>query len=120
MIREIYTREPSDPNYVDHMLDVNDPIEEIVTKVRMILGTVPGEVLGFRNLGVDIEKLVFQTQKSAQNIEQEIFDSLNEYVNGMSQLYVTVKVQFGHGESSDYATIDVMVNDERVSGFVVE
>ena len=37
MVKEIYTRSPDDPNYVFGVYEHSNPIETIVTKIKMIL-----------------------------------------------------------------------------------
>ena len=36
MIQEIYIRNPEDPNFKVNVLDHSDPIESIISKIKMI------------------------------------------------------------------------------------
>ena len=58
MVNEIFIREETDPYYVDGVLETGNTTENIISKIRMFLETVPGDVLGDDNFGIDIEYLV--------------------------------------------------------------
>ena len=63
MIRDIYTRNPEDPNYVYGVLEHSDVVESIITKIKMILGTSAGQVFGDLGFGIGIEDLIFETSE---------------------------------------------------------
>ena len=46
IIQDIYNRTPEDLNYQYGVLHHNDVIEAIVSKIKMILNTTQGRVLG--------------------------------------------------------------------------
>jgi hypothetical protein len=112
MIRELYTRSIDDPQYDDKSIESRTELDAILAKVRMILGTTHGEVLGDYNLGLELEKWIFTTNMPVVAIEQEIMDQLSTYVNYSSRYSVIPKVRFGHHvDGYDYAIIDIYVND---------
>ena len=112
MIRELYTRPSTDPQYEKETIESRSELENLLAKVRMILGTTHGEVLGDYNLGIDLEKLVFTTNLPVASLEQEIADQFSKYVNYTGRYSVTPKVKFGHhADGYDYAVIDIYVND---------
>ncbi len=121
MIREIYTRDPNDPQYEEGMFETQGALDEILAKVRMLLGTTKGEVLGDHNLGIDIESLVFKTTKNNTIIETEINRQINEYINGLDKYRLESKVKFGHHKDGyDYAVIEILVNDKRIQSYLVD
>ena len=112
MLRELYTRPSTDPQYEADTIEVRTELEALLAKVRMILGTTHGEVLGDYNLGMDLEKLVFTTNIPVASLEQEIADQLSRYVNYTGKYSVTPKVKFGHhADGYDYAVIDIYINE---------
>lgn len=120
MIREIYTRDLDDPKY-DGSLETRSPLESILAKVRMVLGTTQGEVLGTRELGCDIEQMVFSTKKNSMEIEKQLGEQFQKYINMSPNYTVTPKIQFGHHEDGyDYAVIDIYVNDTRIQKFMID
>ena len=46
MLRDIYLRDQSDPKYKSNLLETSSVIESVLNKIRMILYTNRGEVLG--------------------------------------------------------------------------
>lgn len=120
MIREIYLRNIEDPNYQEGILEHSNDVESIIQQIRMILGTDYGQVLGDCNFGVSLKKLVFQTKIPKQKIEQLIQEQINDYVN-TKNYSVTTKVSFGKSSlSSDYAIVDIIINQKAVLGIIVE
>ena len=55
MIKEIYIRTPEDPYYSEGIIDFTNEAEEIITQIKILLGTAPGDVLCAPNFGVDLE-----------------------------------------------------------------
>lgn len=112
MLREIYTRPSNDPQYEENTLETRTELDAVLAKVRMILGTTHGEVLGDYNLGIDLERIVFTTKASSTALEQEIADQISRYLNYTGKYTVTPKVRFGHHtDGYDYAVIDIYVNN---------
>jgi hypothetical protein len=64
MLKEIYCRNENDPKYVNTILETTDAIEALLTKLRMILFTARGEVLGYPNLGLDLDSMLFELNYS--------------------------------------------------------
>ena len=121
MIREIYTRDPNDPQYEEGMFETQGALDEILAKVRMLLGTTNGEVLGEYKLGINIESLVFKSAKNNAAIEMEINKQIGEYINGLDKYRLESRVKFGHHKDGyDYAVIDILVNDKRIQSYLVD
>lgn len=121
MIKEIYTRDINDPAYEDAMVETGGILEILLSKIRMILGTDNGEVLGEYQLGLNLESLVFKTKKNAAYIEKSISEQLDLYVKGYSGYKIYPSVKFGHHKDGyDYAIIDIKINDMRVQSFLVD
>ncbi|HPI81666.1 MAG TPA: hypothetical protein PK122_00335 [Candidatus Paceibacterota bacterium] len=120
MIKEIYTRSPEDPNYVYGVYETEDAIEQIITKIKMILGTRQGQVLGDVNFGVSIEDLVFQTRINKFDLEEKIRKQVFQYIPESSKYKIDPKVSFGKAEGYDYCIIDFFINDEKAIGVLIK
>ena len=122
MVNEIFIREETDPYYVDGVLETGNTTENIISKIRMFLGTVPGDVLGDDNFGIDIEYLVFNTKQSAKEIEKQINENLLSYLGNIGNVSVDVNVSFGQDVNggSDYAVIDFSLNGVKSIGILVD
>ena len=73
MIREIYLRDASDPRYNPRLLEINDPIEAILSKIRMLIYTNKGEVLGEPDLGMNLESRLFEFLMDEGNIRSDFY-----------------------------------------------
>lgn len=119
MIKDLYTRVPSDPMYDNSALETSNTIEQIVTKIKMILSTPPGTVLGDVSFGVGIEDLVFQTNVNKYKLEDMINSQIREYLSETSEYKILSKVSFGKTEYYDYCIVDITINDETVAGVLI-
>jgi hypothetical protein len=120
MVKEIYVRNPEDPNYKYGVLESDDAIENIITKIRTILGTRQGQVLGDVNFGVPIEDLVFETRINKFELEERIRGQIFQYISEASQYQIDPKVSFGKTEGYDYCIIDFFINREKIIGILVK
>lgn len=119
MIIDLYTRSIEDPNYIP-IFEHSNPIEAIVTKIKMILGTTPGSVLGNPGFGVGVEDLVFQTKINKFDLENKIKSQINEYLSESSSYQIEPKVSFGKADGYDYCLIDIYINDNKTIGLLVK
>lgn len=119
MIRDLYVRPPDDQNYNSEILEHSDPIEGIMTKIKMILGTRQGQVFGDINFGVGIEDLIFETRINKMQLEERIKSQITQYVTESSEYQITPSVQFGQADGYDYCVLDFYINNEKVMGVLV-
>ena len=120
MIQEIYNRDPSDHNFVYGILSHNNPIESIISKIKMILSTRQGQVIGDNNFGVGIEDLIFETKINKLQLEEKIKRQINNYIIESSDYQITPVVSFGKAPGYDYCVVDIYVNNSRVIGILVK
>lgn len=120
MIRDIYTRNPSDPNYVYGVIEHSDQIESIITKIKMILGTSQGQVLGDLNFGVGIEDLVFETRINKLELEEKIRAQISQYIVESGDYKIDPVINFGKTEGYDYAIVDFYINSVKTLGILVK
>ena len=120
MIKELYIRDPQDPNYVYGFLEHQDPIESIISKIKILFGTRQGQVLGDVNMGLGLEDLIFETRINKLELEEKIKQQISIYITEASQYRIEPKVQFGTGDGYDYALIDIYINNEKVIGILAK
>jgi phage baseplate assembly protein W len=118
MISDLYIRTPEDPNY-KFLLSHSDQIESIVTKIKMILNTSQGKVLGDVNFGVGLEDLVFETKINKTELENRIKQQISQYVSESRDFRIDSKVSFGKADGYDYALVDIYVDDVKTTGILV-
>jgi hypothetical protein len=119
-VKEIYIRNPEDPNYQYNVFSHSDPIESIISKVKMILGTTQGQILGDINFGVGIEDLIFETKINKVELEEKILKQIQQYVSESSQFKIQPSVSFGKADGFNYAIIDIFINDQKSIGILIK
>lgn len=120
MIRDLYIRNPDDPNYQYGILEHSDAIESIITKIKMILGTRSGQVFGDLAFGVGIEDLIFETKIKKTLLEEKIKMQFDRYISESIDYAITPEVSFGKADGYDYAIIDIYINNQKVIGLLIK
>jgi len=120
MIKDLYIRNPEDPNYSYGTLEHSSVIESIITKIKMILGTRQGSVIGDLNFGLGIEDLIFETRINALQLEEKMKNQFSIYIAESRDYQITPKVTFGREVGYDYAICDIFINGNKVFGVLVK
>ena len=121
MFKEIYIRDESDPFYAPTLIEYANEVENVISQIRMILGTKPTEMVGDPAFGVDIEYAVYNTKHSAEIIANSIREQIETYVNHSDKISIDVDVKFGDsGKGYDYSIIDISLNGVKAIGFLVD
>lgn len=126
---------PSDMNYgnnhpyqngYDSVIECQNIEETILQRIRVCLGTKPGDVLGDPLFGIDLEDYIFNMGVSKDEIEEDVRIFLTRYaIIGYESFYtLQINVEFGKDVTSptaphDYFIIDVILNDQRAMGVIV-
>ncbi len=119
MLKEIYNRNPKDPNFKINVLEHSDPIESIISKIRMILSTKKGQVIGDINFGLNIEDLIFETKINKMQLEEQIKAQINLYVSEAADYKIEPSVSFGKADNYDYCIIDIYIDAQKYFGILV-
>jgi hypothetical protein len=89
--KDLYLRSPNDPNFIAGVYESNDPIENAVQQVRMVLLTKPGEVLG-EDIGFNAEGYLFEFEGFNLNtLENDANSQITEYVLLAKPYQITAK-----------------------------
>jgi hypothetical protein len=120
MVQELYIRTPEDPNYVYGVLSHSDPIESIISKIKMIFGTRQGQVLGDINFGVGLEDLIFETRINKLELEEKIKAQIYTYITESKDYSIVPKVSFGNADGYDFCLIDIYINNQKSVGILVK
>ena len=114
MLKEMYHRLPDESNYQEGILEHSNALETYVEKIKMILNTTKGEVLGFPNFGTNLENLIFETDVDENALRNEIFYQINEHCAEADFFETDVKVSFLRGTVRDIAVIDIIIENEKL------
>lgn len=121
MIREIYCKLPTDLDYNIQVESV-DEATNLLQQIKVILGTKPGEILGYPMFGVDLEKYLFLMNYNKDEIISMIKYEITTNISYNQDLFnVDVNVSFGHNanDAYDYALVDITINEKKCLGIIV-
>jgi hypothetical protein len=118
MAVDIYLRLPNDPNYNPNYLEVQDEISNYVQRIEMILTTVPGEVLGEPEFGVNLEGYLWNPYITVGTIRNEIMTQIRRFCLYGQNIPTSIDVSFIKGEISDSILIDIIIDGEPRLGIV--
>ena len=108
-MREIYNRDPLDPNYTPYQIETSDPVEICVGQIKMLLLTNKGEVLGDPKFGLNLEDLIFNLNLSESSIKKELDLFLLTYIPLFKKLGGSYELKFYQGTQRDIATLDFKI-----------
>lgn len=120
MLKELYCRNINDPGYRPAQLETSSELEALLTKIRMIIFTTRGEVLGFPGLGLNLEEQLFEFQANTSQIQRSFYDQLAAYVPESGKYDVTIEVNFQPGEVRDFCFIDIYINGTKYIGVMAK
>ncbi len=118
-INEIYSRNPNDAFFDESRMDVTTELEALLGKIRMIMLTRKGDVLGDPDFGVDLEQYIFETSVDAGAIRQEVESQFSKYIPEAGRYRASVTVGVVQNTLKNNILVDIMLNQEKVLGFVI-
>lgn len=121
MLHEIYSILSSDQRYKPQ-LETTDEITQILQQIRMILGTKPGDVLGDISFGIDISQYLFSMSYDKEQMRELITQAIiNRLYYDHTKYNVVIDIKFGkdHDSHSDYAILDISINQQKVLGIMI-
>lgn len=119
MLKEIYCRAKEDPYADETALDHSNVYETLLGKIRIILSTRKGDVLGDPEFGASLEDFIFDTNFPATEIEDEIKAQIARYVPEAIRFDIKVKVKLEKGVTSDIGFVDIIINGNKEIGVLV-
>ena len=118
---DIYNRLGSDQTYIPQV-ETEDGMEQILSQIKMILGTASCDVLGAPYFGANIKKYLFNLSYNQQEITNFVTNIILTNIDYDRQKYaVDVNVEFGKDQynKSDYAIINISINQIKCLGVMV-
>jgi len=120
MLRELYCRNSSDPSYNPKQLVTNSALEGLLTKIRMIIFTKTGEILGVPELGLNLEEHLFELNANTSQIKRAFYDQLAAYAPEAGRFNVEIDVNFQPGEVRDICFIDIYIDGTKLLGVLAK
>lgn len=91
---DFYICYPGHPRYNTTELIEDDVIRVIIQKYEVLLFTNKGDVLGFPDMGCDLEELLHESRVSSDFVEGEIEQQIFTYIPEIAEINFTVDVKF--------------------------
>jgi len=120
MLHEIYCRNVNDPGYRQNQLETTNELEALLTKIRMIIFTTKGEVLGYPNLGLSLEEQLFELQANNATLQKSFYDQLAQFAPDSGKYKVEIDVKFQQGEVRDFCFIDIYIDGTKLLGVLAK
>jgi hypothetical protein len=98
----------------------DDLIESIISKIKMILGTRQGQLLGDVNFGVSIEDLIYETRINKVDLEEKIRKQVFQYISEAVDYEINPVVSFGKADGYDYAIVDFFIDNTKIFGALIK
>lgn len=120
MARDFYLRDPSDPNFRQGVLEINDELEMLLNQIKMILFTNKGEVLGDPDFGINLEEQLFTFNVNEFSLKNMLRDQLLKFCTLSDKYRVDFDIKFARGTVRDICLIDIVINGSPVMGVLVK
>ena len=120
MLKELYIINQFEPGYEPNKIDEQDSVKTLLQKIKMIMFTRKGEILGDPNFGLSLEDLLFEFGFSASELKRKFDEQLAIYVTEAQDFEVSITINFVPGTVRDLAYIDIYVNGNKAFGLVAE
>jgi phage baseplate assembly protein W len=111
-------RSPEDPKYNPNLLEVSDKLENVLSKVRMLLYTNRGTVIGEPEFGMNLEEFMFDTQIDEQLIRERFYTQLAKYVPERDYK-IDCEVVYQSDGVVNTVFLYITVDGKRVTGIVL-
>lgn len=119
MLKEIYLRGPEDQKYKANLLETNSKLEAVLNKIRLILFTNRGEVLGEPDLGMNLEDYLFQFGFDEADIKNKFMAQVNQFIPEINEFSIDMTVSFETDGVQNYSYLYITVNQELQMGVVL-
>ena len=86
-MKELYVQSDTEIAYQNFYIDETNPVNIVKQKIRMILLTNKGDVLGDPLFGVGLESYIFELEDVKDQLIEEINEQIEKYIGEDSQEY---------------------------------
>lgn len=114
--KDIYIGYKSHPKFTINKIIEDDIIQVIVQKYETLVFSNKGDLLGDPNFGCDLQKILFQTRLSANNVKKIIIEQIEDYIPEIINIEYSLDVKFVN-DSENYQ--DIMIIEFEISGYNV-
>lgn len=111
---EFYFKNPEDSTYIATKLEEDSALQNLISQIKMLIFTNNGDVLGEPRLGLNIEKLIFETNYNKYNILSALKNQTRDYLKyDRNRFNVDYDLEFFKGTQRDIGVFNVSINGQR-------
>jgi hypothetical protein len=112
--RSFYITYPEHPKYKENEIVSEDPLKVIINKIEMVLFTNKGDFMGDVDFGANLPFYLWQTQVSAEFIQQTIQQQFDAYIPELEQFNTSLTVEITEGDFQDILFVNVEIDEVQV------
>lgn len=113
-MKDFYFKADNDISFNPEMVEEIDEIEQLISQLKMLFFTNQGDVLKSLDLGLNLEKLIFETNYNKFTILNNIKFQVGQYlVYDQSKYKLDFELQFFQGSVRDIALLTVFINGQK-------
>jgi hypothetical protein len=118
MLREVYIINQYEGGYQPDKIEEDDSVRALIQKIKMIMFTRKGEVLGDPDFGISLEDLLFEFGFSANELRRAFDQQISKYVTEANDFDLKLDINFVPGTVRDVVYIDIFINGTKSFGLV--
>jgi phage baseplate assembly protein W len=121
MPTDIYIKLPGDKNYTEKRMQVELDIDRFAQSIEMLLMTTKGTVLGYPDMGCNLDSFLWNPYVTVGTIRTEITSQIQKYVpEYASTIPFDVQVEFIKGDLVDGIYVNVIIDAEEIFGLIIK
>lgn len=114
---EFYSGNYQETNYEDHRVEIQNELDIIIQKMKMILYTESTEVIGIPSFGIDLEQYLFSLKRiSTHTLKQMINDQFYVWIPELSdtdKYEISIDCNYEDNVTYDSLYIDILINNQN-------
>lgn len=111
---DFYFKSPEDSTYNSGQLEEDSNLQKLIAQIKMLIFTDTGDVLGSPDLGLNIEKLIFETNYNKFNILTSLRSQTSKYLSyDRTKFEVDYDLEFFKGTKNDIGVFSVIINGQK-------
>jgi phage baseplate assembly protein W len=121
MPNDIYIKMPGDKNYTAERINVEMDIDRFAQAIEMLLMTVKGTVLGYPDMGCNLDAYLWNPYVTVGSIRSHITEQIQTYIPEYAgKIPFNIDVSFVKGEIVDGIYINITIDTQEVFGVYVK
>lgn len=112
-MKDLYFKNEADITFDEMLLEETSELEMLLSQIKMLLYTNIGDVLGSINMGMSLEKLIFETNYSKYTIINILKNQIQRYLVYDDKKYnIDFDLVFIQGTIRDIGVLSIFINGQ--------